>query len=143
MPQPTQSPSLPANPLANLALDERRELLAHLLREKSQQETFFPMSSGQQGLWYAYRRDPASAAFNVFLPTRIRSPLDVDAFRRAMEFLVQRHPSLRTTFTDEQAQLRQRVHARLPPEFTVENASNWSDAQLNQRVASETMRCRT
>lgn len=121
------------NNLEQLSRDEQRNLLAQMLREKARQDASFPMSVGQQGLWYAYRRDPALTQFNVYLPTRICSPLDVDAMRQAVELVVQRHASLRTTFNDEQAQLRQRVHARLQPEFAVHDAVAWSETELNER----------
>jgi amino acid adenylation domain-containing protein len=85
-------------------------------------EREFPMSAGQRGLWYAYRRDPDSTPYNVFLPTRVRSPLDIDALRRTMALIVERHPSLRTTFSDDRGHLLQHVHAALPPEFALVDA---------------------
>ena len=103
-------------------------------------ETEFPMSAGQRGLWYAYRRDPQSTPYNVFLPTRIRSPLDVDALRRTMELVVARHPALRTTFSDHKAHLLQRVHAALPPEFTVGDAVGMDEEQIRNLTLAEAAR---
>ncbi len=126
--------------LSQLSLQQQRELLKKLLQQRLEEESEFPLSAGQQGLWYAYRRDPSFTPFNVFLPTRIRSPLDVHALRRAIEFLVERHPCLRTTFSDSAAQLRQRVHARLPPEFIVEDAASWEMARIQERIQRESQR---
>ncbi|MFM8892100.1 MAG: amino acid adenylation domain-containing protein, partial [Planctomycetia bacterium] len=86
-------------------------------------EEAFPMSAGQRALWYAYRRDPAGSSYNVFLPTRVRSPLDVEALKATMELVVARHSALRTTFSDASGRLLQRVHAALPPEFILTDAS--------------------
>ncbi len=110
--------------LADLTPEQKRALLAELLRRRAAQAenkaavpSRFPMSVGQQGLWYAYCRDPHATPFNVFLPTRIRSNLDLGALRQSIEFLAIRHACLRTTFSDDDGQLQQVVHADLPPEF--------------------------
>ncbi|MEM8670327.1 MAG: amino acid adenylation domain-containing protein [Planctomycetota bacterium] len=129
-----------SDPLADLSPDQQRELLRNLLEEKSVAGKRFPMSEGQQGLWYSYRRDSSQASFNVFLPSRVRSPLDLKALRSAIEFLVDRHPCLRTTFTDQGTHLRQQVHDKLPPEFAVIDARYLNDEQLRQCVIEETQR---
>ncbi|NNE00360.1 MAG: amino acid adenylation domain-containing protein, partial [Pirellulaceae bacterium] len=128
------------NPLANLSSDQQRALLQNMLRKKADAARHFPMSVGQQGLWHAFCRDRFSTAFNVFLPSRIRSHLDVNALQHAMERVVDRHPCLRTTFSDENLQLRQRVHDRLPPEFLVIDASQLSDEEIRQQVVIQTQR---
>ena len=58
---------------------------------------------------------PPSPAYNVCYPSRIRSPLDLPAFRRAVQKLVDRHPSLRTTFEERDGVLLQRVHEQASP----------------------------
>ncbi len=126
--------------LSNLSQQQQRELLQKLLQQRVREETEFPLSAGQQGLWYAYRRDPAFTPFNVFLPTRIRSELNVPALRRAIEFLVDRHPCLRTTFSDKNSTPRQEVHVSLPPEFVVEDAQGWELVDVQERIQLETQR---
>jgi amino acid adenylation domain-containing protein len=103
-------------------------------------EPEFPMSAGQRGLWYAYRRDPDSTPYNVFLPTRVRSPLDVDAMRRTMELIVERHASLRTTFSDDGGHLLQHVHASLPPEFTTVDACGRDIDDLRDELMADAAR---
>ncbi|WDQ18962.1 SDR family NAD(P)-dependent oxidoreductase [Rhodopirellula sp. P2] len=105
----------------------------------------YPMSDQQTGLWYAFRRNPNGTAFNVFLPTRLRSPLDVDALRMSMEGVVQRHAALRTTFTDSSSELHQIVHDELKPEFVVEDWSASGDGEhaedaMLRAVIEETQR---
>jgi hypothetical protein len=85
--------------LAGLSLAEKRMLLAQLLQEKADQSaTVFPLSYGQRGLWFLHQMDRQGASYNVCYPSRIRSPLDLAAFRRAVQKLIDRHPGLRTTF---------------------------------------------
>ncbi|MEZ6138230.1 MAG: amino acid adenylation domain-containing protein [Pirellulaceae bacterium] len=109
--------------LQTMSPSEQRALLEKLLRDKAEKAAErakqFPMSAGQQGLWHAYRRDPQATAFNVFLPTRVRSPIDPNLFRQSIELLAQRHTSLRTTFSDSEGALTQRIHDDLRPEFKV------------------------
>ncbi len=103
-------------------------------------EREFPMSAGQRGLWYAYRRDPNSTPYNVFLPTRVRSSLDTDALRRTMELIVERHPSLRTTFSDERGHLLQHVHAALPPEFALVDAVGRNLDEIRDELMADAAR---
>jgi amino acid adenylation domain-containing protein len=102
--------------------------------------TEFPMSAGQRGLWYAYRRDPQSTPYNVFLPSRLRSPLDIDALRRTIETVVERHPALRTTFADDGGMLRQRIHAALLPEFVVHDAAGADLDTLRETMVADAAR---
>ena len=136
---PTDFPIEPTpQQLAAMSADDRRQLLQSLLRQQAESEKRFGMSAGQQGLWYAFRREPQSTAFNVFLPSRVVSELDVDALHKAMDFLVDRHPCLRTTFSDSNAELVQTVHDTLPPEFTIVDASRFSEHELHREVLAQT-----
>jgi hypothetical protein len=114
----------PSQPLAGLSPAEKRMLLAQLLRDKaSQARSLFPLAHGQRGLWFLYQMDRAGSAYNVRRAVRIRSPLDVAAFRRALQALVDRHPSLRTTFAEHGGELRQRVHEKATVAFEVTDAA--------------------
>src|SRR5271154_661562 len=113
--------------LAVLSLAEKRRLLVHLLQEKSERSAaVFPLSHGQRGLWFLHQMDPQSSAYNVCYPSRFRSPLDLPAFRRAVQKLVDRHPSLRTTFEESDGVLLQRVHVNPPLPLEVIDTSSWS-----------------
>lgn len=137
--------------LGHLTASEKRELLARLLREKAETEAGsrgsigpreFPLSAGQQGLWYAFRRDPSVTAYNVFMPSRFRSPVDLDAMRRSIETLVHRHACLRTVFTESDSDSApvQRVLEACPPEFRVVDATGSSDTELLRMVEAEVAR---
>jgi amino acid adenylation domain-containing protein len=133
--------SLSSESLAGLSLAEKRMLLAKLLKEKAQQDPpVYPLAHGQRGLWFLYQMDRASAAYNLFFPTHIRSPLDVAAFRRALQTLLDRHPALRTTFEERDGELLQRVHENVPLHLEVVDASAWSDEALRERVEEEAHR---
>ncbi|HTU20950.1 MAG TPA: amino acid adenylation domain-containing protein [Gemmataceae bacterium] len=115
-------------------------LLAELLREKAKQESTFSLSHGQRGLWFLSQLDRDGAAYNIFFPARIRSRLDVSAFRRALQTLIDRHPSLRTTFEQQDGEPRQRVHEKLPVWLDVHDAASWNEEMLHARVEEEAYR---
>src|SRR5205085_7057515 len=85
-----------------------------------------PLSYGQRALWFLHQLAPESAAYNLSFAARVRSALDVAALRRSMQMLVERHPSLRTTFEADQGEPIQRVHARAELSFREEDAELWN-----------------
>ena len=70
-----------------------------------------PLSYPQRRLWILNRIDPASTAYTVPVVLRIAGALDVDALRRAVAELPNRHDSLRTVYPETPAGPRQRVLA--------------------------------
>ncbi|MEZ5210153.1 amino acid adenylation domain-containing protein [Gordonia sp. (in: high G+C Gram-positive bacteria)] len=57
-----------------------------------------PVSGVQRGMWLVNRADPASPAYNIALALQLRGELDLPALGRAVEDLVVRHESLRTSY---------------------------------------------
>ncbi|PYQ27335.1 MAG: hypothetical protein DMF56_20505 [Acidobacteria bacterium] len=56
------------------------------------------LSAAQRRLWIIDRMIGPTSLYNIPAALRIRGAFDVDAFKRAVDALVQRHESLRTTF---------------------------------------------
>ncbi|MDQ2586615.1 non-ribosomal peptide synthetase [Saccharothrix yanglingensis] len=78
----------------------KRALLAQRLRARAAAPAAYPLSFGQQRLWFLDRFAPGSAVYNVPIALRLRGALDRAALRRALDVLVERHAALRTTFPD-------------------------------------------
>ncbi len=57
-----------------------------------------PLSFAQERLWVIDRMDPGGSVYNVPFTLRLRGELDEGALRAALDALVERHESLRTTF---------------------------------------------
>ena len=79
----------PAPPLRRLTAAERAEL---------EQAGGLPLSFAQERLWFLAQLEPASAAYNLPNPLRLRGRLDVALLRRCLAAIPARHEALRTRF---------------------------------------------
>src|SRR5215211_6590336 len=89
---------------------QQRDLLVLLLGKKKREEAArshivpvsrttdtFPLSFAQQRLWFLSQLQQDSAVYNVAGGVRMEGPLSVAALERALDQIVRRHESLRTT----------------------------------------------
>ncbi len=119
----------------NLSPQEKRELLAKLLQEKaSQQKYSHPLSCGQQSLWFLHQNTPESAAYNVAFTARICSQVDATTLRHVFQTLINRHPSLRSTFSLQEGQPIQTVHGYQEVYFKEIDAATDTDDEFKRRV---------
>ncbi|WP_271537165.1 amino acid adenylation domain-containing protein [Bradyrhizobium sp. CCBAU 45321] len=73
-----------------------------------------PLSFAQARLWFLWRMDPSSAAYNISATVRVRGQLQPRALQQAFDMLVARHSALRTVFRQEGEQAEQIVHDPQP-----------------------------
>ena len=76
-----------------------------------QRPDVLPLSFAQERLWFLDQLEPGSATYNMPAALRIRGRLDVEALRRSIETIVERHEVLRTTFVSEGGEPVQKIHA--------------------------------
>jgi amino acid adenylation domain-containing protein len=113
----------------------KRELLALLLRKKAiESGEPFPLSLGQEALWFLHEFEPENPAYNVAFCARVRAEVDAKRLEMALLKVTERHPMLRCTFIGSGLELRQRV--KTVPESCLEvvDASEWSEEELQVRV---------
>src|SRR6185369_11001190 len=101
------------------------------------QSTEYPLSAGQQALWFLAQLSPESTAYNIARALRIKSALDVSAFERALQTLIARHASLRTLFSAANGRPIQRVQSQSEPGFEEEDATNWDESYLQERLVEK------
>ena len=99
--------------------------------------TEYPLAFGQQALWFLQQLAPDNPAYNIGFATRIWSDLHPTALRRIFQILVDRHPSLRATFSAPLGEPIQRIDQQAEVCFYCEDASTWSDELLNARLTEE------
>src|SRR5215470_8151017 len=100
----------------------------------------YPLSYGQQALWFVHQLDRSSAAYNVHIAFRIHSPLDVDALRSAFQKIVDRHAPLRSTFVERGGVPFQCAADRMEVAFSVYDARALDATALRRRLLEEVHR---
>ncbi|HEU0054322.1 MAG TPA: condensation domain-containing protein, partial [Longimicrobium sp.] len=100
-----------------------------------------PLSFAQQRLWLVERMQPGGAAYNMPHPLALRGRLDASALHRALDALVERHESLRTTFTERFGVPVQVVHPPAPLPFPVDDLSSLApeerEAEARRRIDAD------
>jgi amino acid adenylation domain-containing protein/non-ribosomal peptide synthase protein (TIGR01720 family) len=136
-----QNPSisqLAAQVLERLNASSRRKQVS--LSSAREKVAEYPLSQGQQALWFLHQMSPQSAAYNIARAVRIHSAVDTQALRRALQALVDRHPTMRTTFASPQGDPIQQVHDHAEVALQDEDASRWNERALQERLIEEAHR---
>ena len=84
--------------VANLPYEEKRKLLASLLRQKALQPRLYPLTFIQQQVWLADNFASGDPLCNILVGYRLNGPLNVQALERSFNEIVRRHEMLRTNF---------------------------------------------
>ncbi|OYE00492.1 condensation domain-containing protein, partial [Nostoc sp. 'Peltigera membranacea cyanobiont' 232] len=82
----------------DISPEKKRELLAKLLQEKVSQLQTFPMSFGQQRLWFIDQLQPGNFANHISAALRLTGFLNQAALLQTLNEIVRHHEVLRTTF---------------------------------------------
>src|SRR3954447_11765462 len=85
-------------PAHELSGQDRRALLAELLRKKARAPKSYPLSFAQQRLWFLYQLDRGNPAYAMAAAVQMDGALDRAALAHSLREIVRRHESLRTTF---------------------------------------------
>jgi len=123
---------------ADLTPTQKRALLAQLLQKQT--SFSFPLSSGQQALWFLYKLAPKSWAYNVLFAGRICSDVDIPALQGTFGALIERHPALRTTYTVHDSRPVQQVREQMDLHFQETDARGWSQNELNNHLVETARR---
>lgn len=93
-----------------------------------------PASFSQQRLWLIDQFGQDREVYNIPYGVRIKGPLNIDAFRQALEALATRHEALRTTFAEEGGPLVQVIALPGPVELPVTDLTELNPAQREAEV---------
>ncbi len=94
----------------------------------------FPLSYGQQALWFVYQQEPLSSAYNVVLPLEIHGKLEVSQLQQAAQMLVERQPALRTIIVMVDGVPMQEIQPVGEIAWTEHFASHWTEEKLLTEV---------
>lgn len=96
-----------------------------------------PMTAAQLRLWTLQLLNPRSAAYNIAFRFRFSGPVDPEVLARAWQQLHERHPALRTKFSDPNDAA---PHAEVVPRVDVKPLIVDSGAGDEQRAEAECVR---
>src|SRR5918996_4126113 len=124
MKQPPADPAV-LDSLAGLTPEQRALLILRMRQKAARSAQAFelrpvprdrelPLSFAQQRLWFMDQWQPRNPAYNITSATRLTGRLDLPALRWAMDEIVRRHESLRTSFELVDGQPVQIVHPPAP-----------------------------
>lgn len=94
-----------------------------------------PLSFAQRRLWYLNQLEPGSPSYNIPAALDIKGPVDLWAFRKAVNEVVRRHESLRTVFPTDDGEPRQEILPEINLQLSVCELSNLPES-LQKREAS-------
>ncbi|KRP75068.1 peptide synthase [Pseudomonas paralactis] len=93
-----------------------------------------PLSYSQQRMWFLWQMEPDSPAYNVGGMARLRGVLDVGRFEAALQALIMRHETLRTTFPSVDGVACQKVSPQTGLRMDWQDFSALSEAERQQRL---------
>ncbi|MDY7534543.1 non-ribosomal peptide synthetase [Pseudomonas sp. Bout1] len=113
------------------AMGQRNQQLAIGKVDRSQP---VPLSYSQQRMWFLWQMEPDSPAYNVGGMARLRGVLDVGRFEAALQALIMRHETLRTTFPSINGVAQQKVAAQTGVRMEWQDYSALNEAERQLRV---------
>ncbi|MBQ4864761.1 hypothetical protein J8L98_24045, partial [Pseudoalteromonas sp. MMG013] len=124
--------------LAHLSSEQKRQLLAKLLKEK--QIKSYPCSYGQQRLWFISAMQQTSSAYNISSVFDMQGSVDPILVEESFKSVVARHDALRTSFKQVGNEVKQQVHQQFEGlfEFIDLNCVNAQDEVLEREVSDLT-----
>ncbi|MBT2375191.1 non-ribosomal peptide synthetase [Pseudomonas fluorescens] len=113
------------------ASGQRNQQLAIAKVDRSQP---VPLSYSQQRMWFLWQMEPDSPAYNVGGMARLRGVLDIGRFEAALQALILRHETLRTTFPSIDGVAQQKVSAQTGVRMDWQDFSALTEDARQQRL---------
>ncbi|WP_387691858.1 amino acid adenylation domain-containing protein [Photorhabdus sp. RM71S] len=92
------------------------------------------LSMQQRALWFIDNYTPGDSQYNISMAFRIHGSFQIDAFRYAVNQLVSKNATLRSTFVNVNGEPKLVINEHLPPALEVFDATNLSQEALEDAV---------
>ena len=102
--------------------------------EADQEVDVLPMSFAQQRLWFLDQFEPNSPFYNIPSAVRLQGNLDFDALTRAINEIINRHETLRTTFETVDNEPSQIIHPFAERSFSMIDLTADAEAKREAKV---------
>ncbi|MBF0398291.1 MAG: amino acid adenylation domain-containing protein, partial [Desulfobacterales bacterium] len=126
------------NELLNTLKKYKLDIIKYF-KERLEPKEAFPLSLGQQALWYQHQIAPESPAYNISCLFTLQPDLDIKRLKECFKILFKRHPILRTTYKAKEGiclqQIQQDTETNL--NLYIIDTSEWTDEYLNDWIKQE------
>ncbi|MGN6282761.1 amino acid adenylation domain-containing protein, partial [Frateuria sp.] len=95
-----------------------------------------PLTANQASMWFLQSLDPASRAYNVAVPLRLRGELHEARLQQAWARLAEQHPMLRTRYVVVDGEPVQRIDAGYTPAVEWVDATGWNDESIERALTA-------
>ena len=129
--------------LSNMTFGEAAAALANLehVKDSSAPKDADPgaasrLSQGQLAMWTVHQLSPSSVAYNLHLALRIKGSIDDRALRSSVNYLLERHPILRSVYREDGQGVFQTIRPRaaMRGHFSVMPAEGWTEDALREQL---------
>ena len=120
--------------VAQLALHVERAEKARIPLVPQPRPERVPVSYAQQRLWFIDQLEGSSTQYHMPEVLRLRGPLDLDAFQRTINTIVERHEVLRTHFAFVEGEPIQIIEPSVQIELPVEDLRQFERPEQEQRI---------
>ncbi|HCY85951.1 MAG TPA: non-ribosomal peptide synthetase, partial [Desulfobacteraceae bacterium] len=127
--------------VSQMSRAQKQAMLKALLERKKRKDSYYPLSSGQKGLWFLQKMNPESHAYNVPCAFTLKGIVDEGALARTFNVLADHHPILRTVLkTDDTGEPCQSVAYKKTIEVKTKSIAHLSESAIEpflRQVARE------
>ncbi|MCG8615708.1 MAG: condensation domain-containing protein, partial [Desulfobacterales bacterium] len=117
--------------VSQMSRAQKQAMLKALMERKKQKDSYYPLSSGQKGLWFLQKMNPESYAYNVPCAFSLNGTVDADALNRAIHALADHRTILRTVLkTDASGEPLQSVAYKKPVDVEVRSISQLAEFEI-------------
>ncbi|TPG68250.1 amino acid adenylation domain-containing protein [Brevibacillus laterosporus] len=92
------------------------------------------LSYTQQGIWFIEQLEPGSATYNVPVANTLKGKLNIDALERAVNEIIRRHETLRTSFISKDGKPYQVSHPFESIRIPLVDVSDAPSTERHQRI---------
>jgi len=94
----------------------------------------FPLSFGQERLWFIHQLDPENTAYNIIKATKLEGSLDKQVLEKSTNEIIRRHEILRTTFITDKQGPAQVIHDHLSLPLEVIDLKDFSKEKQESEI---------
>lgn len=98
---------------------------------KVEERKVYPATSAQKRLFILEELNPGLLNYHLPFAIQVKGSLDIERFRTAWRALIQRHPTLRTSFYMEEGHVMQCIEQAVELPLSVVDGSGWSASELD------------